>query len=278
MTLLPDGNAVSGWSRSKEPQVFGADNLWEFIDGAAETYLAFGFEEMAAAGYSHGTNLTANVEIYRMTDPRASFGVYALESSPKAEFLPVGTEGYLNSNVLNFWSGSYYVKITASPVGDHVAPSAALLRALADWMSGKIGPPTPPPAELLWFPPGHVVPHSERYVPKDVLGQSYLARAFEARYRDGAASYKLVVATFDTADAARDALARYQAFVAKEGKVRATLAAPGDGGFAGDEAYAGRLVAIRSGGRLLIVLGAPSDAAATGLIAESLKRTTAGSR
>jgi hypothetical protein len=41
--LPPDGDAP-GWTREGTPEIYRAGNLWEYIDGAAETYLAFGFE------------------------------------------------------------------------------------------------------------------------------------------------------------------------------------------------------------------------------------------
>ncbi|RPJ83897.1 MAG: hypothetical protein EHM13_06315, partial [Acidobacteria bacterium] len=55
--LLPAEGAVAGWSRTKEPQVYGPGNLWEYINGAAETYLAFGFQEAASAGYKNAVGL-----------------------------------------------------------------------------------------------------------------------------------------------------------------------------------------------------------------------------
>ena len=48
LTWLPGDKPVAGWKRTKAPQVFGPDNLWEFIDGAAETYLTFGFQELVS--------------------------------------------------------------------------------------------------------------------------------------------------------------------------------------------------------------------------------------
>jgi hypothetical protein len=267
-SLLPEGTP-GGWARAREPQVFGPDNLWEYIDGAAETYLGFGFEQLAAAGYKRSDDLTANVEIYRTADPRGAFGLFAAESNPTAEFLALGAEAFQNANVLAFWNGPYYVKITASKAG---ADATAALRALADAASAKTGPPSAPPPEVQWFPTRHLVPHAIRYVPKDVLGQRYLANAFQAQYRDGEATWSLVVPAFETDDASREGLEQYRGFVAKGGTVRSGLARPADGGFAGDDGYYGRVVAIRSGRRLFIALGAPSDTAATGLIAETLKR------
>ncbi|RPJ83003.1 MAG: hypothetical protein EHM13_08200 [Acidobacteria bacterium] len=113
---------------------------------------------------------------------------------------------------------------------------------------------------------------SVKYIPKDFVGQSYLERVFEAEYRGGQATLKLATADFDTPEAASDFLARYKAFIATSGKVRSDIGKPGDGGFVGDEDFYGRVAAVRTGKRLVFVLGASSDAAGIALMDELLAR------
>jgi hypothetical protein len=264
---------VAGWSQAKAPQVFRTDNLWEFIDGAAETYLAYGFQEIATAAYAHAGGIEANVDLYRMADPLNAFGIYAQEADPDAEFLPIGAEGYLGSNVLNFWRGPYYVKITALGTSGSIGPA---LRALATHIAGRLPAGGAPPALIDRFASGTLVPHSVKYVPKDLLGQSYLANGFEAQYRDGKTTSKLAVVPFDGPDAATGALGRYKAFIAGGGKVRTAVAGPGDGGFAGDDAYYGRVIAVRAGAMMIVALGVSADANGSSLIEAFLARAPGG--
>jgi len=43
--LLPANDDVPGWLVKGTPKLAGPGNLWELIDGAAEGYLNYGFQE-----------------------------------------------------------------------------------------------------------------------------------------------------------------------------------------------------------------------------------------
>jgi hypothetical protein len=268
LTALLPSTPATGWSQAKPPQVFGTENLWEVIDGAAETYLGFGFQQAATTSYTDAGGLEASVEVYRMADAMGAFGIWAQEADPKADYLPIGNDSASGANAVTFWRGTHYVKITAFKAGDTVK---ARVRALAEALASRVPAGARPP-ELDQLPPDGLVAHSVRYVPRDALGQQYLANAVEAQYRDGAGTSKLTVVSFPDAREAQDATARYQQFVAKSGKIRQVVTAPGDGGFAGDDPYYGRLLAVRSGPMLVVVLGASTDAGATSLAAAFLQR------
>ncbi|MFB3854644.1 MAG: DUF6599 family protein [Vicinamibacterales bacterium] len=263
--LLPSGKSLAGWSR----KVYGPGNLWEFIDGAAETYLAYGFQEAASAGYRSVSGLEVTLDVFRMADAVNAFGIFRQEMNPTAKPVPVGTEGCTGTNVLNFWKGRDYVKVTALGTADSML---AEMRGLADHVAASIPDREDLPSEVAFFPPANQVAQSVKYVPKDFVGQSYLERVFEAEYRDGQATVKLATASFDSPDDAREALARYRAFIASSGKVRSDIGKPGDGGFVGDENYYGRVAAVRGASRLVFVFGASSDAAGITLMDEFLAR------
>jgi hypothetical protein len=272
LALLPPAGTPPGWTRSKAPQSFGPDNLWEFIDGAAETYLAFLFQEAVTAGYSRG-GAEVTVEVYRMADALHAYGIYMQEIAPAASFVATGAEGYVNGNVLNFWKGACYVKITAPAVD---RPGADQLSALARAVADRVPDAGPLPVELASFPADHLAPHSIRYIPKDVLGQGYFTNGFEASYKDGPKDYRLVVVCLGSAQDATAALARYRSFVGGSGRLRPGRPTAGDAGFAGDDQLHGGLLAVRSGPRILVVLGAPSDAVASALASGFLARVPTG--
>lgn len=268
LAWVPGDQPVAGWKRAKAPEVFGPDNLWESIDGGAETYLTFGFQGLVTCACAEADlGVEATIEVYRMADGLNAFGIYAQERNPNADFVATGAEGYVAQSVVNFWNGPYYVKLTATKASDRVA--ASLLR-LANQISERIGPPAAAPAVLLAFPPRDQVAHSAKYLPRDVLGQSYLANGFEAQYRIGNRPCRLVTASFDSAQEGADAFARYRAFVASSGRIARKLSSPGDGGFAGSDSFNGSIVAIRSGTTLVFALGAPSEQVGLDLIAAFL--------
>jgi hypothetical protein len=264
---LPAAGAPAGWTRSKPPQAYSADNLWEFIDGAAETYVGFGVQDALGAGYTFG-GADVSIEIYEASDSLHAFGIYTQERPPAPQAVPVGAEGYLNSNVLIFWKGPCYVKLIAARPDK---PGSPALTALASAISEKLPGGAPLPRELAAFPRKNLVPHSIKLVPRDVLGQSYFVNGFEAGYQDGSVASRLIVIPCATPPEATASLGRYRAFAGHGGKTRTPSPRVGDEAFAADDRYSGRVVAVRSGATLVISVGAASDAAGSTLIADYLR-------
>src|SRR5512137_576823 len=93
---LPD--RAGGWTRAKEIQMFGSADLWEYIDGAAEQYLTFGFQDLATSKYTDASGAVVAADIYRMSDNVHAFGIYRQEVNAKARPVPVGVEGRAGSN------------------------------------------------------------------------------------------------------------------------------------------------------------------------------------
>ena len=263
--LLPARDEVPGWGISQEPRSFKAGNLWEFIDGAADRYLAYGFEEVVTSEYvQEGTGLQVMVDIYRMKDPLNAFGIYAQERNPEYQFLKVGNEGYLTGTTLNFWTGSYYVKITAFEEREATGREMA---DLAGAVAAKVTDPGAEPAEVGCFPKANQLPHTVVYIPRDVLGQSYLTNGFEALYKAGDKEFRMILVVLESPEAAQGAMARYRQFLSGGGKPVNDLAVPGEGGFAGRESFYGSVVAVRSGRNIAMVLGVSSEDEGARLVA-----------
>lgn len=261
---LPDDRAASGWKRVRPAQAFGPDNLWESIDGGAEAYLAFGFQELVAIACADPAfPVEATVEVYRMGDTLNAFGIYAQERNPAANFVSIGNEGYTAPNIVNFWNGPYYVKLTATKTNDRIA--ASLLKLAAD-INARIGPPAPLPDGVVALPSRDQVVHSARYLPRDILGQSYLVNGFEAQYRIAGKVCRLVTMRFDSSGDAVDAFGRYKKFLSSSGRPSRGIASAGDAGFVGSDSFNGSIVAVRAGSTMAVTLGAPSERAALDLI------------
>jgi hypothetical protein len=267
---LPD--TLPGWTRRPTITMFAPSSLWEHINGAAEQYLAFEFQDLATATYARTAGGTATVEIYRMIDPVHAYGIYAQELSPTATRVAVGVEGRAGRNSVKFWSGDFYVKVLA-PSGS--AATQADVLALATAVATGLGAPGTPPAQLAWFPPVGLVADSITFVPADALGQSVFANAFEAKYTGTPDPSTLVIVPFTSADAARGALAKYESFLGGAAKGATKRSGPGDGGFTAKEGYYGLIVAVRTGSTLVISLGAASEAAATALVTGVIGRVPA---
>jgi hypothetical protein len=178
-SLMPD---VPGWKKAGQADVYQPANLYEYINGAAELYLNFGFEELAVQNYENGKKMEITVEVYRHRDATHAFGIYSQEKPPQGPFQAVGAQGYGDALSFHFTGGPYYVKMSflgKSP------DSAVALKALAGAVASRIPPPVALPALLKAFPPKGRVPESEKFTATNFLGQSFLHSAFAADYTVG---------------------------------------------------------------------------------------------
>jgi hypothetical protein len=72
--------AVQGWNRTGEVLVYDTDNLWEYINGAAELFVSYGVRNCRTTDLSSG-DLTVTVDLYDMGTPLNAFGVFEREAS-----------------------------------------------------------------------------------------------------------------------------------------------------------------------------------------------------
>ena len=209
--LLPKTTEMKGWKVTSGPQFFEPRNLWEYINGQAEMYLDYGFERVATA--DHATldgSQSMTVEIYQMKSPKHAFGIYAAERSPGERFIRMGVQGYVSKNVMNFWKGPYYVKLTAFPTSPETEET---LMRLAAGIDKKIKGAYSEPALFACFPESHKVMMSERFIPKNFLGLSFLKDGYRVEYKRGENSYQVFLVKNSTEDTAKEVFRKHQDFL-----------------------------------------------------------------
>ncbi|MBU0985670.1 MAG: hypothetical protein KKH68_00325, partial [Proteobacteria bacterium] len=66
------------WKLAEQPYRYIPPNLYEYINGAAEFFIAYGFTELAGANYApvSGDKDTVTVDIYDMGNKLNAFGVF----------------------------------------------------------------------------------------------------------------------------------------------------------------------------------------------------------
>ena len=111
-----------------EPMVFTPDTLYEYINGAAEIYLQYNFQELVAQEYENDAGAFMTIEIYRHDSTLNAFGIYSQERPFEGEFLNIGAQGFYENGMLNFFKGPYYVKLNSYGLGEQ---EEATLIALA---------------------------------------------------------------------------------------------------------------------------------------------------
>lgn len=201
--LLPK---VEGWQLAEAPRTFLPSSLFEYINGAAESYLAYAFEELIVADYSRQSPASMlTLEIYEMGTSENAFGIYSQERSPESEFLSIGGEGYYETGSLNFIAGSKYIKILCPDCGAEDKP--ALLRFGRSIEENLPGRDLPRP--LRFFPRDHLIARSERYIRQNVFGFSFLENAYIASYEVEGRTLDLFLIEAGDEDKAGTMLRRY---------------------------------------------------------------------
>jgi hypothetical protein len=206
--LFPD---IPGWSRVLNETVYTPDNLWDFIDGAAESYLSFGFVELHMAEYVDAESTDVRVERYRHRTTDDAFGIYAQERNPSYAFIEMGTQGYIEDGVLNFLCGVYYLKITS-----HVPGPKGLnaMKVVGKQILASLQQPAIWPQAIRHFPQRDKVTNGETYIAENFLGYAFLGKVFIAEYRSKS-TYRLFLMHTDSTVSAAKIISEYATAVAK---------------------------------------------------------------
>jgi len=176
--LVPD---LAGWDLAEAPRSYFPDDLFEYINGAAESYLSYDFRELLVADFERpGAGTTLTVEIYDMGLPVNAFGIFAAERYPENEPVAVGDLGYIEGEALNFLADRFYVKMLAFGLGD--ATGTALVEVGAK-VAGNVGPGRGLPELTRAFPANGLVARSERYIKRNFMGYEFLHDGYVATYK-----------------------------------------------------------------------------------------------
>jgi hypothetical protein len=169
-----------GWRQDGALRHFTADNLYEYMDGNAESYLAYGFNQMQGVTCKSGEN-TLVIDISEMVDADAAYGIFSANRDPGHPIEKIGMGGQVMARRGTFAKGNYYVEISATPDLDHTPTLAAFISALDKRLEGS----STPPEALAWFLPEKLV--GARLIPESVLGVRLLKRGYVAQYDQGKA-------------------------------------------------------------------------------------------
>lgn len=215
--LMPGEALVPGWKPSEKSRVFAKADLYGYIDGGAELFLEFGFDQLTVQKYRNGANEMA-VEIYRMADPVAASGIYLMKCGKEARHPALKERHTVNRHQLMFVRNRYWVTVNNLSGAEGMTP--ALLKfagAVASRMPADRIPATP------GLPAAGQVPGSVRLVrgpfglqsiftlgDGDILQLGGKVTGSAANYKDGSGAYTLIVVPYPTPAAAKAALAHVQ--------------------------------------------------------------------
>jgi hypothetical protein len=220
---------IEGWRISDGPTRYTPETLFEYIDGGADLFLQFDFQDLACATYvkdgvdrdknrrsarasqdgdrsraAAGAEIT--VDIYHHRDAMRAFGIYTQERPTGTTPLPIGIEGYAGQDYLEFVVGPYYVKLVQSG-----GRETSFLRLFADKVAAGLPGTREAPAILKCFPDRGKRARAEKLAARDFLGHPFLHDAVAVPYQINGANLRLfAVEGKDSADV-RAMVKRYRA-------------------------------------------------------------------
>ena len=229
-SMLPLADVPKGWtvgkSGDKHLETFNADNLFEKIDGRAESFTQTNVIGMAYT-YYHPTGDDSNeVQVYIFefdhSKPFRAQSKYGTEKPDGAVPVKVGTEGYTSAGSLLFYVEPFYTQIVSTKDDPKFAAVALELaqRIAAKQMPAKSASPGDDPEKMADAPPASpdalfaLLPKEPKHgspnlVPQDVFGYSFLSEVFMADYEDGGATWQGFLRPYGSDDEAKAILAKY---------------------------------------------------------------------
>lgn len=196
---------LKGFKRTAGVTVYTPANLWDYINGAADTYLAYNFVDLHVAEYKKGKNVI-KLELYKQGDNIMAFGIYSTERSPSFRYLKLGSQGYSADGAINFFKGSYYVKIRTYSKSESILKSTeSLAYQVADMIAGK----AEMPSALSLFPPAGKKINEESYINESVLGHKFLNKAYKANYETGTDTFSIFIMENNKPEETRNTVDEY---------------------------------------------------------------------
>jgi hypothetical protein len=192
---------IAGWTPTEEARLYDSENLFNLVDGQADAFFVYGFEQAAVRTYTNANGSRLDVQIWQLATPADAYGLFTLGRSgaPAA----IGVEGDAEpGRRLSFWQDRYTVHVSARQDVDD-----ALLWDFARPVSATLPQNGEPPALVNKLPQGGFKPREFIFFHEglsiqdriwlggeNILGLSHDTNGVVAAYElDGAPVYLLLI-------------------------------------------------------------------------------------
>jgi len=211
--FLPPADLAGGWKIAEGAELYSPETLFDYMDGEAELFFTYGFQELAVGRYIAAEGEEIRVEVYRLAEPDDAYGLYTFYR--QGEEVKVGIEGSLiPGRWVTFWQNRYYVRVSADRTTDD-----QVLLGLARAISEKLPTEGQRPSLVEALPQEGLVPESVKFFheklamdnivwmgPENVLHLSASTDGVAATYQLGNQKAKLVLVRYPDAAQAEAAL------------------------------------------------------------------------
>ncbi len=175
---------VAGLQRFGQLRRYGADNLYEYINGHAEYFIGAGFTGLSVGEYGDDGNgqPKAVINLYHMGTALNAFGVLVDELGDRPS-VDVGALGFRSGQGIGFIHGPYYAQISLFDPGlDALAVGGDMAAALAGALDAK---------ELAFRFPDFGPVQSTQFVREYYRGMEFFNKVLERSFRRGESSLQV---------------------------------------------------------------------------------------
>ncbi|MFH1844090.1 MAG: DUF6599 family protein [bacterium] len=177
--VAADFPSLEGYTAAGEVEIYGPDNLWQYNNGAADLFLAYGFEQLQLCELTAGEN-SVTVGVYDMGSRLNAYGMYNAERPDGLETVAIGAEALITPPYQGLMlKDRFYVKTESYTGGLTTETGTVLLTALAENLPGTDGYPP----ELALLPAENLIADSFGYTRESFQGMSSLRNCVHADYQ-----------------------------------------------------------------------------------------------
>ncbi len=165
---LGAAEAITGWSAVREVEVFGPENLYDLVDGQADSFFAYDFREVAAQTYEGARGATVRVEIWELGTAADAYGLFTTYRA--GDPVAVGSGGDSEpGRRLDYWQDHFFVRISSTSSLDD-----SILSDFAEMVSDELPTGGELPPMVASLPQVGLVERSEVFFHQEISIQDYL--------------------------------------------------------------------------------------------------------
>jgi Family of unknown function (DUF6599) len=208
---------VMGWQKGEEDQVYNRDDIFDYLDGAGELYLAFDFRFVFVKEYTKPDAPSIVVEIYQMSSSADAYGIYTQDTD--GQEVRLGQDALYGAGLLRFWKDKIFVRVMA----DRETPDAKeAVMKLGGAIDAAVAEAGPKPEILGRLPVEGLEPRTVRFFHTvislnsfyfmsnvNILNLAPQTQAVMARYEKGRARGTLILVEYPSEDKAYSAYGRF---------------------------------------------------------------------
>jgi len=107
--ILPD-RLNEEWKLREPTRVFSGADLFAHINGGAELFLEFGFEDLTVCKYSNDSNFL-DLEVYKMDNDLAALGIYLSKTGRETPLMEISARNTASLFQIVITSGQFFIMV-----------------------------------------------------------------------------------------------------------------------------------------------------------------------